>query len=180
MAKRYARIPIQIDGRTSDEARASNLRRGRDLVNRLLRSRVKLAVTPRPRVTRRQNTRQYVRTRVTTHVSAWFGRGAGPPALGVSPTPLSRFGRGPGPLAPGVSPISAPSGSRMASCRKSRCVYVSFPCRVVLSHYPGESDDFAALRWFARCTRRRRFALPAPNRGPVPRARSAFRPLPCR
>ena len=43
---------------------------------------------------------------VTTHVSAWFKRGAGPPASGVSPISTSGFKRGAGPPASGVSPIS--------------------------------------------------------------------------
>jgi hypothetical protein len=34
-----------------------------------------------------------IRDLVTTHVSAWLGRGEGPPASGVSPIPFSVFGR---------------------------------------------------------------------------------------
>jgi hypothetical protein len=42
---------------------------------------------------------------VTTHVSAWFVRGEGRPASGVSPIPFSAFVRGEGRPASGVSPI---------------------------------------------------------------------------
>jgi hypothetical protein len=49
--------------------------------------------------------RRNATAQVTTHVSAWLGRGEGPRASGVSPISIPGFGRGEGPPASGVSPV---------------------------------------------------------------------------
>jgi hypothetical protein len=111
--------PIAISGSRRGR-RPSSLGRQPDRVAVVSHSRARLAVTPsEPRAhdpwsrLRRWATVSdsaiTTAATATTHVSAWFGRGAGPPASGVSPIAISAFARGAGPPASGVSPFPDPA-----------------------------------------------------------------------
>jgi hypothetical protein len=111
--------PIAISGSRRGR-RPSSLGRQPDRVAVVSHSRARLAVTPsEPRAhdpwsrLRRWATVSdsaiTTAATATTHVSAWFGRGAGPPASGVSPIAISAFAQGAGPPASGVSPFPDPA-----------------------------------------------------------------------